>query len=164
MRREEKAMRRLFPISLALSIGILTPIISAYAAAPATPSPYFGRWTVSDDKPHYTAKGREYKTFDIVPCGKDFCGVSVSDSGQCGPNLFRFLTKHAREDRLDGHSKWGAARMNLSIEHFAGDNPPSNQLYLGLGDRRYQMDSRSSSMPKFTASYRRSGNATCTAK
>ncbi len=168
-------MNRLFHFSLALSIGILASTPPVFAAAPTAPSPYFGRWKIAEDKPHYTAKGREYKTFDIAPCGsnnqngpqkhsQDFCGVSVSDTGKCGATLFRFLGKNATTEHLDGHGKWGTARMNISLEHFAGDNPPTNQIYLGIGDKKYQMDSRSSSMPKFTSTYSRSGNAICTAK
>jgi hypothetical protein len=62
-------------------------------------SPYYGRWTVDDESPVFTARGRLYKTIDVAPCGRDFCGVSVDDAGTCGATLFRFFGR-----RANGHS------------------------------------------------------------
>ena len=77
-------------VSAALSFILVG--LGGINAAYAEESHYFGRWTVSDDKPAFSAKGKLYKTFDVAPCGKDFCGISVSDSGSCGETLFRFLS------------------------------------------------------------------------
>ena len=52
---------------------------SAASGAASGTSPYFGRWAVSEDRPVFTARGRLYKTIDVAPCGRDFCGVSVDD-------------------------------------------------------------------------------------
>jgi hypothetical protein len=48
----------------------------AVAADPR--SPYYGRWTVGGAKEVFSARGKLYKTIDIAPCGRDFCGVSVA--------------------------------------------------------------------------------------
>ena len=159
-------MARLFHFNTLMSMAALALAASASTATPAGTSPYFGRWTVSDDKPVYTAKGREYKTIDIAPCGKDFCGVSVGDKVQCGPTLFRFLMAHAIpseagtvNDELHGHAKWGGGIKNTVI--VAGATPPSLQVDIGDG---YVLGDRGGNMPKFQATYRRLGNAACHAR
>jgi hypothetical protein len=160
---ETAGMARLFHFNTLMSMAALALAASAATAAPAGTSPYFGRWTVSDDKPVYTAKGREYKTIDIAPCGPkgrptNFCGVSVGDKGQCGAVLFRFLMSSAQKFGLGGRGKWGHAYLHLKI---IGGDSDWKELDLGLGDNGYEMNSRSGSMPKFQATYRRLGNATC---
>jgi hypothetical protein len=128
-------------------------------------SPYFARWTVSEERPVFTARGRMYKTIDIARCGRDFCGVSVNDSGLCGPTLFRFLMSHAGgEDSLRGHGKWGEARMNVMLDNYEDDEAPGGrrvEIYLGKG---YDFGERSDNMPKFHAAYRKAGAARCTAR
>jgi len=155
-------MARLFHFNTLMSMAALALAASAATAAPAGTSPYFGRWTVSDDKPVYTAKGREYKTIDIAPCGKDFCGVSVGDKGQCGAKLFRFLAEHQDgSTALQGHGKWGSAIKNVVIETWeVPTNSGIQQLNIRLGEG-YDLGERSGNMPKFQATYRRLGNATC---
>ena len=106
-------MKGLFHSIAVLSIGVLA---AQGAGAATASSPYYGRWTVNEDKPVFTAKGRQYQTIDIAPCGKDFCGVSVGEKGQCGPVLFRFLARHASgETQLRGHAKWGDQTKNVQI-------------------------------------------------
>ncbi len=131
----------------------------------ASASPYFGRWTISENRPAFTARGRSYKTIDIAPCGRDFCGVSVDDRGSCGTVLFRFLWAHrGGEDALRGHGRWGDARKNLLIyttesgEGAVGET--GIKLYLGDG---YDFGDRSGNMPRFQGSYRRLGPAHCAA-
>lgn len=157
---------RLFHCLASLSI-IAVGAVAAQAAAPAS-SLYYGRWTVAEARPAFTARGREYKTFDIAPCGKDFCGVSVGDGGRCGAVLFRFLGHRARDDNEDylrGHGKWGTARKNVVIYSFdEGEGAATKrQLNLYLGDG-YDFGERSASMPKFQAEYKRTGAARCTAR
>lgn len=134
------------------------------AGAPAA-SPYYGRWTVSEDRPVFTARGRMYKSMDIAPCGRDFCGVSVSDAGACGPVLFRFLSAHADgETMLHGHGRWGSTKKNVQISTWQDEDVPggrSIELYLGDG---YDFGERSGSMPKFHAMYRRTGESRCTTR
>jgi hypothetical protein len=136
---------------------------SSLASNPA-PSPYFGRWVVSEDKPVFTAKGRLYKTVDIAACGRDFCGVSVDDRGRCGGILFRFLMAHAdASDSLRGHGQWGGARKNVVLDNYEDSDVPGTrriELYLGDG---YDFGGRSDNMPKFHANYRKTGRAQCTA-
>ena len=65
-------------VAAALGLGI-----AGFAQQEDTgPSPYPGRWTVaSSDGPDETPvseRGMIYKTFDMAPCGKDLCAVSVS--------------------------------------------------------------------------------------
>ena len=131
----------------------------------ATTSPYYGRWTVSNDRPVFTARGREYRTIDIAPCGNDFCGVSVADNGTCGPRLFRFLGRHANSDEwLRGHGRWGQGKKNVVIYSYDDDSePPVRTIELYLGDG-YDFGERSSNMPKFHANYRRTGEARCTSR
>lgn len=142
--------------------------VALTASAPANASPpggslYYGRWTVSEDKPVFTARGRVYKTIDVAPCGADFCGVSVSDGGACGPVLFRFLAKNANVDTLRGHGRWGAERKNVVIYSYNGTasgDTPAFDLYVGDG---VNFGERSGNMPKYHAEYKRLGGARCRA-
>jgi uncharacterized protein (DUF2147 family) len=58
--------------------AVLVCALPATAAGPAASSPYYGRWSVNEDKPRFSTRGLAYKTIDIAPCGNDFCGVSVN--------------------------------------------------------------------------------------
>ena len=149
----------------ALSIGLIVTLSTVASAAPAARSPYYGRWTVHEDRPVFTAKGKLYKMIDIAPCGNDFCGVSVADGGKCGPTLFRFLASHADgETTLHGKGKWGTVRKNVQIDTWTidpSDGEPGGQLinlYLGDG---HDFGERSDNMPRFHAEYRRMGEARC---
>jgi hypothetical protein len=140
-------------------MALAAPALAGGAAA--TSSRYHGRWTVSEDRPVFTARGRLYKTIDVAPCGDDFCGVSVGDKGACGAVLFRFLGRHAGTDLLRGHGKWGEEQKNIVIYGSSGDEPgaaPQFTLYLGDG---HDFGERSGNMPKFHALYRRLGSARC---
>lgn len=146
-----------------LGIAALAPAVPA-AAGGAASSPYYGRWAVNEDNPVFTARGRLYKTLDVSPCGKDFCGVSVDDAGRCGAVLFRFLGIHATTDTLRGHGRWGDQQKNVVIMSYGtldnGDNA-GFELYLGDG---YNLGSRSANMPTFHAEYKRLGQAKCFAR
>ena len=133
------------------------------AAAPGAASPYYGRWTVSEDRPVFTARGRLYKTIDFAPCGRDFCGVSVGDNGKCGAVLFRCLGGHAKDDELHGHGRWGEQRKNVAIYRYDGETAGSNSFDLYVGDG-YDFGERSGNMPKYHAAYRRTGGARCTTR
>lgn len=165
-----------------MSIGVIAAatLIAATSPAerslrrPAHANPYLGRWTVSEPPAHYTARGRIYKTIDIVPCGppraggRDFCGVSVADGGACGVTLFRFLGSHARsEDTIHGHGVWGTQRKNLTLDTWGGDNgdgtPSARSVQLYVGDS-YDFETRGASMPKFHAIYGPAGAAQCMAR
>ncbi|MFM5894484.1 MAG: hypothetical protein ACKOQM_08645 [Novosphingobium sp.] len=156
-------MKVLFHSVAALSIGLF----AAVPALAAGTSPYYGRWTVNEDKPVFTAKGQMYRTIDIAACGKDFCGVSVGAKGQCGPVLFRFLIKHAGGgDTLHGHAKWGTQTKNVQIatwELDAKDWPGGREIDLYVGDG-YDFGDRSDNMPKFHGEYKRIGNSRCVAR
>lgn len=157
-------MRALSHPLAALSIAAMLLGSVAVHARMAAPSPYFGRWTVDDATKKFSSKGRPYKTIDIAPCGKDFCGVSVDDKGKCGPVLFRFLTKNARAPVLQGHGRWGSAKKKIQIQTWETDLDPGGwQMELYLGDN-YDFGERSESMPKYYGSYKRTGNARCTAR
>jgi hypothetical protein len=149
------------PLCLAL-IALTGPALAGGAAAS---SPYYGRWTVSENRPVFTVRGRLYKTIDVARCGGDFCGVSVGDKGACGTVLFRFLGGHATGTvELHGHGKWGDAQKNIVIYNLAdGDSPKDSSLELYLGDG-HDFGERSDNMPKFHATYRRLGSAVCTAR
>ena len=145
---------------------MIAPAGPAPAAGPgATSSPYFGRWTVSEDRPVFTARGRLYRTIDVARCGRDFCGVSVADKGVCGAVLFRFLAAHANGTvELHGHGKWGEAQKNIVIyDSTDPDGAAGRSLDLYLGDG-HDFGERSGNMPKFHATYRRSGSARCAAR
>ena len=138
------------------------PVLNC-GAANAERSPFFGRWTVSDDKPTYTARGKLYKTIDISACGQDFCGVSIDDQNHCGPTLFRFLTIHAKNDQLVGHGLWGSLKKKLEIDHVKPENGAS-YITLGLGADDMDFSGREGSMPTFLADYKSVGSATCAAR
>jgi hypothetical protein len=142
--------------------------ISAAASStvqPTNSSPYYGRWTVSEERPVYTARGRVYKTIDIAPCGRDFCGVSVADNGACGATLFRFLGSHRDGlTQLRGHGRWGNERKNVTINVYDnGDRPVVHTIDLYLGEG-YDFGERSDNMPKFHGEYRRLGAARCSTR
>lgn len=150
----------------ALSIATLVLTSAAAQAAPAASSPYYGRWQTDEPNRAFTARGREYRMIDVAPCGKDFCGVSVSDKGVCGPVLFRFLAKHldGEDQPLRGHGKWGKERKNVVIYHYENDPADGGkqlELYLGKG---YDFGGRSDSMPSFHSVYLPKGKATCKAR
>jgi hypothetical protein len=130
---------------------------------PGATSPYYGRWTVDEARPVFTARGRLYKTIDVAPCGRDFCGVSVGDAGACGPVLFRFLSRSAMLDELRGHGKWGEAQKNVVVYNASDADAGTHAFELYLGDG-HDFGGRSDSMPKFHANYRRLGGAKCTAR
>lgn len=160
--RLSQSIGRLSMTALGTALGMVASISPAPAAAGgAGSSPYYGRWTVSEDNPVFTARGRPYKTIDIATCGKDFCGVSVDDGGRCGPVLFRFLGRHATTADLRGHGRWGAEQKNVVIMSYGDGGDAGFELYLGDG---YNLGSRSGSMPKFHADYKRLGQARCVAR
>jgi hypothetical protein len=124
---------------------------------------YYGRWSVSEDKPVFTARGRLYKTIDIAPCGRDFCGISVSEQGACGTTLFRFRTRGPDfDDTLHGHGVWGQARKNITLYGYVDPEITGGKsMEIALGDG-YDFSERSDNMPKFRANYRPTGAARCT--
>ena len=158
-------MTALFHRLATMSIGLAALNLAVPAIAAAPGSPYWGRWKEAGDKQTFSSRGRDYKTIDIAPCGKDFCGVSVKENGQCGPVLFRFLMKRANgETELRGHGKWGSGRKNVTIWLFRGEQGEGHrrmQIYLGDG---YDFGERSANMPKFDSTYRHSGAARCKAR
>ena len=125
---------------------------------------YLGRWTVADEKPVFSSRGIYYKTFDIAPCGKDYCGVSVGKNGACGPVLFRFLAKNVvGENGLNGHGRWGNQTKNVEIYATRDDSDGSRYLSLNLGDG-HDFGERSGNMPKYSAGYSPQGAAHCVAR
>ena len=151
-------------LSLVLAAGAPAVLAQPSAAPPPATPAIFGRWLSSDAAKTFSARGSEYRQVDIAPCGKDFCGVSVRPNGACGAVLFRFLMAHAGEGMLTGHGKWGNTRLKLQIESDVIESDPNGALELGLGDNKWEMESRSSSMPKFDTSYKRAGDAVCKAR
>ena len=143
-------------------LTLMAAAIVGSTMAQADTSPYFGRWINSEEKPRYSSKGILYKTIDIAPCGKDFCGVSVSDTGKCGTVLFRFLTIHATASDLTGHGKWGNSKLKVLIQQMADDKNNVN-LLIGLGDKTFDFAGREGSMPTYRGDYKRVNAATCTA-
>lgn len=149
--------------SIALACAFGASVAGSNAVRAEDNANYFGRWTVSDDKPAYSAKGKLYKTIDFAPCGNDFCGVSVDDENHCGPTLFRFLTIHAHNNELVGHGRWGDVKKKIMINYITvdGDKP---YVMLGLGEDDLDLTGREGSLPAFEANYKQIGEATCKAK
>ena len=158
-------MSKLFHRSAWLSIGLAVTASGAMAQGSSGASQYYGRWTIDEHRPVFTARGQLYKTIDVAPCGRDFCGVSVADGGACGTTLFRFRTnRRDDEDMLRGHGRWGAVRKNITVYTF--DHPEKTgvkMMELALGDG-HDFSERSDNMPKFRGEYRRSGAARCTTR
>jgi hypothetical protein len=170
----ETDMTRLSHSTTRLSIGLLAAaalaIISGATLTAAPPasrpahsapdprSPYFGRWTVHEDKPVFSSRGKLYRTIDIAPCGRDFCGVSVDPAGKCGATLFRFLMQSSNKTSdLRGHGLWGNQRKNLLLTMIEGE------LGILLGDG-YDFSERSGNGAKFDAGYSPAGAARCIAR
>ncbi len=124
---------------------------------------YYGRWTVSDDKPAYSTRGKAYKTIDMAPCGNDFCGVAVDDNDGCGPTLFRLLINHPKTDEIVGHGRWGSDKKKLIIG-YAEPSDEKPYVYLGLGADDMDLGGREGSDPTFDARYKNIGPAHCTTK
>ena len=143
------------------SLGLALTLGANWAMAET--SHFFGRWTVSDDKPVYSSKGKIYKTFDVAPCGKDFCGVAVADDNSCGRTLFRFLTIHADNEEITGHGMWGAQKKKLQVGYVAPQDAKP-YVYLGLGADDMDFSGREGSTPTFQANYKSAGEAKCMAK
>ncbi|HMI41896.1 MAG TPA: hypothetical protein VK485_11790 [Sphingomicrobium sp.] len=120
---------------------------------------------MAEDKPIFSAKGRLYKTVDVVRCGGDVCGVSVAHNGACGSLLFRFHSATlAREDLPRGHGRWGTAKKNLVLSSWKDpDMPGGRRMNIDLGDG-YNFGERSGNMPKYSAEYRPTGSARCVAR
>lgn len=162
-------MKRLSHSQVRLSISLLgagTLALASHAGQAAAPSgsPYYGRWQVEDAQARFSARGRPYKTIDIAPCGRDFCGVSVDDRGTCGATLFRFLTKHGDgNSRLQGHGAWGTLKKNVTIDYYQTDAAPGKGLELNLGNG-WDFGERGGSMPMFNAAYTPRGDAQCRAR
>lgn len=150
-------------IIVAAAAAVLAGPATAAAAAPLT---YLGRWTVAEDSPVFSVKGRFYKTVDLARCGADVCGVSVADNGACGSVLFRFHSATlAKETSVYyGHGRWGKAKTNLGLGIWKdSDVPGGRRMNITLGDG-YDFGLRSGNMPKFSAEYRPTGNARCVAR
>jgi hypothetical protein len=155
-------------MSLALASGAgmaEAPQIAPATHASADPrSPYYGRWTVSGEKDVFSSRGKLYKTIDIAPCGRDFCGVSVAANGTCGATLFRFLSRRINDEMLRGHGVWGNARKNITLEYYVNEEAPGGRVIdLNLGDG-HDFGERSDNIPKFTANYRPVSTARCTTR
>ena len=156
------AKQHFLHLTLLGSLG-LAAMCGSLPARAVVVSPFFGHWTVSEENPAFSKKGILYKSIDVAPCGKDFCGVSVADDGTCGPTLFRFLTAHANDEELKGHGKWGNEKKKLVIGYV---KPSDGQPYvmLGLGEDDFDFTGREGSMPTFSTEYHVSGQARCTAQ
>lgn len=147
-------------IIASLTVGLALSLSGNLAQA-ATDQ-YYGRWTVSDEKPAYSSKGILYKTIDVAPCGNDFCGVSVADDNSCGQVLFRFLTAHSADEELVGKGKWGKAKKKLQLGYATLENETPH-MYLALGSDDMDLSGREGSIPTFQAAYERHGEVACTA-
>lgn len=138
--------------------------MASSAPSGASGSPYYGRWQVNEENARFSARGRPYKTIDIAPCGRDFCGVSVAENGQCGQTLFRFLSSHRDgSTTLMGHAVWGTGKKDITIENYDGETPNDRvlQVYIGNG---HDFGERGGSMPMFEGNYARRGEAQCRAR
>ena len=147
-------------ITARLAFGLIFSFSGTLAHA-ATDQ-YYGRWTVSDEKPAYSSKGILYKTIDVAPCGENICGVSVADDNSCGAVLFRFLTTHADDEELVGQGKWGKAKKKLQLGYATLENETPH-MYLALGSDDMDLSGREGSIPTFQADYERHGDVACTA-
>lgn len=153
---------------LTAAIGSAGAVLGKAPATEASPtsagssvSPYFGRWRVEDTEARFSTRGRAYKMIDIAPCGRDFCGVAVAESGACGSTLFRFLSRNrGGENRLLGHGVWGTAKKNVTIDYYEGEQPGQGRLELNLGNG-HDFSERGGSMPMFNARYVPQGAVQC---
>lgn len=133
--------------------------------AEAGPSPYPGRWTVAStegpDEAPVSERSLVYKTFDMAPCGKDLCAISVDAAGTCGATLFKISAKKAANyDYLEGRALWGKKKKNLVIYMARGDTPDQNSFDLYIGDG-HDFGERSDNIPKYYAYYTSAGAARC---
>jgi hypothetical protein len=165
-------------LSITLSITLAMGVAASWAAlspaqagsAKAGPAPagssWYGRWTIDEENPVFSSRGRLYRTIDVAPCGKDFCGTSVGAKGVCGPVLFRFLGWRAKDaEELRGHGSWGKAKKKAQLFLYdryedGSDNASGKTLDLYLGNS-WDFGGRSDSMPAFHGTYRRTAPGSC---
>jgi hypothetical protein len=154
-----RALWALVPVAAAVLAAAAPVAMPQGFVLPANP---YGRWTVSEKHPVFTARGRLYKTIDVAPCGRGFCAVSVGDDGKCGVLLARF--PKLTEQWLDGaytRGKWGNGKQDIYLyDNSDSEKPNYRSIGVSLGDG-VDFGSRSGNMPKFDATYRRLGNARC---
>ena len=129
------------------------------ASAAETKSVFLGRWTVNDPNDKYSVNGRYYRTFDIVACGTELCGISVY-GGACEMTLFHFPIP-AGNGGFGGVARWGEGRK-FFVATVMGDIA-DNFLTLQVGDADAHLGSRNS-IPTFTADYHKIGKAVCAAE
>ena len=137
-------------------LAALLAALACPAAAWAGSVEVVGRWAVDDPTAKFSSHGKLYRAFDITPCGKDFCSVSV-EGHDCGQALFRVPATLGHDDVPQGVGKWGDGQLKL----FAYTSDAT--LYLLMGGPRYEYDSRVNNMPTFAAAYHRIGEAVCKA-
>jgi hypothetical protein len=84
-------------------------------------------------------------------------------TGACGLRHLHFpCHPSGREIRPEGwQGKWGAGIKKISICNNDKDDEKGTGFYITVGDG-YDLGEREGNMPKFDASYRRVGNASCT--
>ena len=148
------SMRILMLSGLALVASVVSDV---QAAKPAS---YLGRWTLDEETPQLSVRGRPYQTVDIVTCGAGLCGISVTAKRSCGETLFR-LANNKRESRFIGNGKWGNSKKNIVIYDEQSEGEKGIQIMLGDG---YDLGSRSENMPKYDGDYKRIGAAKCSIK
>jgi hypothetical protein len=145
-----------------LSMGLAMAVGANVASAQG--SHFFGRWTITNSEigvaTIMSSKGESYRTIDIALCGSEFCGVSVGADRACGKTLFRFLGSSQVKEFITGHGRWGEKKLKIQLGHAKPADEPE-YLYVGLGEDSFDFESREGSMPKFSANYKREGEATC---
>ena len=145
---------RVFTLALLVAMAL-----GQNAAEAATPkSVFFGRWETLEPHDKYSANGKLYRMIDVVPCGKDMCGISV-DGGVCGVTLFR-VPVPPNEAGFGGDGRWGRGTLGLVAQVMGGS--PKDFLNISLGDKTANLGSRNS-MPTYSADYHMTGKAVCVA-
>jgi hypothetical protein len=88
--------------------------------------------------------------------------INSEDKPHYSSKGIRFLTIHANEEILQGHGKWGTTKLKLQIEQ-SKDEKDQNTLLIGLGDKKFDFESREGSTPIYSGTYKSTGAAKCLA-
>ncbi|WNJ93368.1 hypothetical protein [Bosea sp. 685] len=141
------------------TVLLLLTIASTSAGAESGAGLFLGRWTILNDRQGLSDQQRPYKIIDVVPCEGHICGISVSDTGDCGSVLFRHLTLHEGPLGLfmDGSGKWGKDSLTLRIIRL--EDAPQIRVFLsrftvGTGNEGTRT-------VEYRETYRRMADAAC---
>jgi hypothetical protein len=146
-------------VSLSLSLALFGGVTVARAEA----TQILGRWT-AQSQDVVSENGAFYTTVDIVACQAGMCGISVSQTGECGPQLFHVNINQTASGRLHGQGRWGKQTQEVQIDPASPDASGAGRFAFMLISQASSLSSRLGSMPGYMTVYTSAGEAACPAE